>query len=90
MGDAVAACNSVFGMSVELATFLSALRTVFTGNPLSLNPSYSIFKSSPLVSNVLGNVLRLAGMTPSNRPFLRLAHKPARYASRPCRLTQPH
>lgn len=48
-------------MSVELVTVLAVMATVGVGNPLSLNPSFSIGGETPKVTNLLGNVLGLAG-----------------------------
>ncbi|KAI9890001.1 MAG: hypothetical protein M1814_004619 [Vezdaea aestivalis] len=38
----IEAVRSVFGMSVELGTFLSAVGTVFTGDPTNIPPSWSM------------------------------------------------
>lgn len=48
-------------MSLELSTILSVMGVVWTGNPLSLNPSFSIGGNDTRVQNLLGNVLGLLG-----------------------------
>ncbi|OBT43962.1 hypothetical protein VE00_04628 [Pseudogymnoascus sp. WSF 3629] len=59
--EATAAINKVFGMSVELGGLLAVMGTVFVGNPLSLDPGFSIGGESTAVSNLLGNLLGLLG-----------------------------
>lgn len=59
--ESVAAMNEVFGMGVDLSTILAVMGTVFVGNPLSLNPGFSIGYESPESQNLLGNVLGLLG-----------------------------
>lgn len=51
----------VFGMGVDLATILAIMGTVGVGNPLSLNPGFSIGGESSKSSNVLDNLLGLLG-----------------------------
>ena len=46
--------NDVYGMSIELATVLSVMGTVWTGDPLSLSPGFSLDKNSDKVVNLLG------------------------------------
>ncbi|EME39685.1 hypothetical protein DOTSEDRAFT_91962 [Dothistroma septosporum NZE10] len=58
---AVSAMNAVYGVSVELAAVLAVMGTVWTGNPLSLNPSFSIGGTDSEVQNLLGNLLGLLG-----------------------------
>jgi hypothetical protein len=48
-------------MGLDLAGALAIMGTVFVGNPLSLNPGFSIGGESTAVYNILGNVLGLAG-----------------------------
>lgn len=48
-------------MDVGLATILSVMGTVWTGDPLSLTPGFSLDGSSPKVVNLLGNLLGLLG-----------------------------
>lgn len=52
-------------MSVELGGLLAVMGTVFVGNPLSLEPGFSIGGESTAVSNLLGNVLGLLGKVAS-------------------------
>ncbi|KAJ6141516.1 hypothetical protein N7470_009906 [Penicillium chermesinum] len=40
--NVIEAINKVYGMGVDLATVLAIMGTVWTGNPLSLDPSFSI------------------------------------------------
>lgn len=49
-------------MGIELALILGAMGTVWTGNPLSLNPGFSIGGPANGPDNILGNVLGLLGM----------------------------
>jgi hypothetical protein len=49
----------VYGMGTDLALILGVMGTVWTGNPLSLNPGFSI--GGPGADNLLGNVLGLVG-----------------------------
>lgn len=55
----IAAITQVLGMGIELSTVLSLLGVVWTGNPISLNPSFSIGGGGP--DNILGNVFGLVG-----------------------------
>lgn len=48
-------------MGTDLATLLATLGTVWTGNPLSINPGFSIGGRDPGVNNILGNGLGLLG-----------------------------
>ncbi|KAJ9604843.1 hypothetical protein H2200_010958 [Cladophialophora chaetospira] len=59
--DVIGVMNDVYGMGVDLATILSVMGTVWTGDPLSLSPGFSLDKSSPQVQNLLGNLLGLLG-----------------------------
>ena len=59
---AIGAMNEVYGVSIELAAILAVMGTVWTGNPVSLNPSFSIGGTDPEVQNLLGNLLGLLGM----------------------------
>jgi len=58
--DIVDACGSVYGMSVDLATFLAVFGTVFDGNPLSLSPGFSI--GGPPPSGLADNILSGLGL----------------------------
>ncbi|KAJ4318177.1 hypothetical protein N0V94_004543 [Neodidymelliopsis sp. IMI 364377] len=64
-GEVVTAINQVlvFGMGTDLASILGVMGTVWTGNPLSLNPGFSIggTVASDNSDNILGNLLGLAG-----------------------------
>ena len=53
------------GMGLELSLILGIMGTVWTGNPLSLNPGFSIGgpPTSQKGQNILGNVLGLVGMS---------------------------
>ncbi|KJK64499.1 Peroxidase family 2 [Aspergillus parasiticus SU-1] len=57
----VPAINEVYGLGVDLATILGAMGTVWTGNPLSLDPSFSIGGGNTGVNNLLGNLGGLLG-----------------------------
>ncbi|KAL1998501.1 hypothetical protein VTN02DRAFT_6056 [Thermoascus thermophilus] len=59
--DVIAAINQVYGMGIDLATVLGIMGTVWTGNPLSLDPSFSIGGQSPAVNNLLDNAFGLLG-----------------------------
>jgi hypothetical protein len=49
------------GMGLELSLILGIMGTVWTGNPLSLNPGFSIGGPAGESSNILGNLLGLVG-----------------------------
>lgn len=55
------AINTVYGMGIELATLLATMGTVFVGNPISLNPGFSIGGADPGAQNLLDNGLGLLG-----------------------------
>ncbi|KAI1865624.1 hypothetical protein JX265_007947 [Neoarthrinium moseri] len=59
--DLIESVNTVYGMGVDLITVLSVMGTVGVGNPLSLNPGFSIGGETSKVSNILGNLLGLLG-----------------------------
>ncbi|KAH7014282.1 Chloroperoxidase [Microdochium trichocladiopsis] len=59
--EAIDAINSVFGMGIDLATVIAAMGVTTTGNPLSLNPGFSIGGQSAKSQNLLGNLLGLLG-----------------------------
>ena len=48
-------------MGVDLATVLAIMGTVWTGDPLSLDPSFSIGGRDAGVNNLLGNLGGLLG-----------------------------
>ena len=52
-------------MGVDLGGVLAVMGTVFVGNPLSLDPGFSIGGESSAVSNLLGNVFGLLGKVAS-------------------------
>jgi hypothetical protein len=49
-------------MGVDLATVLAIMGTVWTGDPLSLDPSFSIGGPDAGVNNLLGNLGGLLGL----------------------------
>lgn len=48
-------------MGIELVTVLAVMGTVGVGNPLSLNPGFSIGGKSQKADNILGNLMGLLG-----------------------------
>lgn len=54
----------VFGMGIELALILGTMGTVWTGNPLSLDPGFSIggTVAGDETDNILGNLAGLLGI----------------------------
>jgi hypothetical protein len=48
-------------MGLDLGRVLAIMGTVFVGNPLSLNPGFSIGGPTGSVENLLGNVFGLVG-----------------------------
>ncbi len=52
---------SVFGLGIDVTTFLAMFGTVVIGNPISLNPGFSIGNETKKSQNVLGNILGLLG-----------------------------
>jgi hypothetical protein len=59
LDDPIADDNKVYGMHMDLGLILGVMGTVWTGNPLSLSPGFSI--GGPGADNLLGNVLGLVG-----------------------------
>lgn len=59
--EVIHAVNHVYGMGVDLITVLAVMGTVGVGNPLSLNPGFSIGGKSRKANNVLGNLFGLLG-----------------------------
>ena len=49
----------MLGLGVDVASVLAILGTIEVGNPLSLNPGFSIGGQSSKDSNLLGNLLGL-------------------------------
>jgi hypothetical protein len=58
-------------MGLDLALILGIMGTVWTGNPLSLNPGFSIGGTGKNqgADNILGNLLGLLGMSGKVRIF---------------------
>lgn len=52
----------VYGMGVDLALILATMGLISVGNPLSVNPGFSIGGRDTGVNNILGNGLGLLGM----------------------------
>ena len=48
-------------MGLDLGGLLAVMGTVFVGNPLSLDPGFSIGGETGSVENILGNVFGLLG-----------------------------
>ncbi|CZR54683.1 related to oxidase [Phialocephala subalpina] len=61
MAEVIAAINEVYGMSIVLATVLGVMGVVDVGNPLSLNPSFSIGGKSDQVHNLLDDLSGVVG-----------------------------
>ncbi|KAF7715040.1 Chloroperoxidase domain-containing protein [Penicillium ucsense] len=57
----IQAINKVYGMGIDLATVLAIMGTVWTGDPLSLDPRFSIGGRSTGVNNLLDNLGGLLG-----------------------------
>jgi hypothetical protein len=56
--------SEVMGMGTELSLVLGIMGTVWTGNPLSLNPGFSIGGPPPPASDLLGSLTGfLTGMS---------------------------
>ena len=51
----------VYGMGVDLATVLAVMGTVWGGNPLLLDPSFSIGGKDTGVESLLGNLGGILG-----------------------------
>ncbi|KAF2433910.1 Cloroperoxidase [Tothia fuscella] len=72
MATIIEATNKVYGMSLDLGGFLAVYGTVFDGNPLSLNPGYSIGGPSTASQNILGGLGLLGqpnGLTGSHNKY---------------------
>ncbi|KAI4595204.1 hypothetical protein KJ359_007180 [Pestalotiopsis sp. 9143b] len=59
--DLIDAGNTVYGMGIELITVLAVMGTAGVGNPLSLNPGFSIGGEAKGVTNILDNLGGLLG-----------------------------
>lgn len=57
----------VYGMGVDLATVLAIMGTVWTGDPLSLDPSFSIGGRDTGVNNLLDDLGGLLGASKTRR-----------------------
>ena len=53
--------STVYGMGVDLATVLAIMGTVWTGDVLSLDPSFSIGGPDTGVNNLLNNLGGILG-----------------------------
>lgn len=53
--------NEVWGMGLDLGLILTVMGTVFVGDPLSLDPGFSIGDASSGAQNILGNLIGLLG-----------------------------
>ncbi|KAJ5825340.1 hypothetical protein N7474_002478 [Penicillium riverlandense] len=60
-GEVITAANEVFGMGIDLATVLAVMGTVWVGDPISLDPSFSIGGVTPAVTDLLDNLGGLLG-----------------------------
>lgn len=61
LAEVVSAINEVYGMGVELALVLGIMGVVWTGDPISLDPSFSIGKNDTAVHNALDDLQGLLG-----------------------------
>lgn len=59
--EIVSAINEVYGMGVELALVLGIMGVVWTGDPISLDPSFSIGKNDTAVHNALDDLQGILG-----------------------------
>ncbi|KAL4792210.1 hypothetical protein BDV19DRAFT_400698 [Aspergillus venezuelensis] len=59
--EVVKGINEVYGMGVDLGLLLATLGTIWTGNPLSVNPGFSIGGRDTGSNNILNNGLGLLG-----------------------------
>ena len=59
--DAVAGMHQIYSMGIDLALVLAIMGVVWTGDPVSLDPSFSIGGNSTAVWNALDNVQGLLG-----------------------------
>lgn len=61
LAEVVSAINEVYGMGVELALVLGIMGVVWTGDPISLDPSFSIGKNDTAVHNALDDLQGILG-----------------------------
>lgn len=59
--EVVPALTQVYNMGIDLALVLGVLGVVWTGNPISLDPSFSIGGNSTAVENLLDNLGGILG-----------------------------
>ncbi|KAF2091596.1 oxidase [Saccharata proteae CBS 121410] len=59
--EVIAAANGVYNMGIDLVTILALMGTVWVGNPLSLNPGFSIGGPTAGTDNILDNLGGLLG-----------------------------
>lgn len=59
--DATAAMHQVYNMGLDLALILAVMGVVWTGNPIALDPSFSIGGNNTAVWNALDNVQGVLG-----------------------------
>ena len=59
--EVATAINNVYGMGVDLATILPIMGTVDVGDPISLDPGFSIGGESTKANNILDNLEGLLG-----------------------------
>jgi hypothetical protein len=59
--DSITAAIDVFRFGVDLSSVLALLSVIFVGNPVSLNPSYSIGGATSNVENLLDNLGGILG-----------------------------
>ncbi|KAG4270402.1 hypothetical protein FPRO04_11561 [Fusarium proliferatum] len=72
MQTIIKATNEVYGMSLDLSGFLAVYGTVFNGNPVSLNPGYSIGGPSRFSQNILnggGLLVTPSGLSGSHNKY---------------------
>ncbi|RDW60684.1 hypothetical protein BP6252_12067 [Coleophoma cylindrospora] len=62
--EVIEAINTVYGMGIDSSIILASMGTVWVGDPISLNPGFSIGGSTSKSQNILGNVLGLTGTPP--------------------------
>ncbi|EED17824.1 oxidase, putative [Talaromyces stipitatus ATCC 10500] len=61
LAEVVPAINQVWGMALDLGLILGVMGTVWVGDPISLNPSFSIAGESPAIEDLLNNVFGILG-----------------------------
>jgi hypothetical protein len=61
-GELLLKICKVWGMGLDLSTILAVMGTVWVGDTISLDPSFSIAGETPAVDNVLNDLGGLLGM----------------------------